>query len=151
MSKPFAFDQQWRFAVSPTELWSAIGDIEHYPTWWPWLRAFDTGGGGIEPGTRARCTVRGPLPYQLGFTVTLDDVEPAALVVARVEGDLHGPARLEIQPDGEMTVARLVWAVELRDPVLRTAARVARPLMEWGHDWVVDNGVRQFRGQALPG
>lgn len=149
MSKPFAFDQRWRFDVSPDALWSAIGDIGCYPTWWPWLRAFDTGGDGLEPGTVAQCTVRGPLPYALDFTVTVEEVEPVGLIAARVAGDLHGPARLEILPDGDATVARLVWTVELRDPILRSAARVARPLMEWGHDWVVDNGVRQFRHHAL--
>lgn len=149
MTKPFAFDQSWHFSAPPAAVWTTIGDVERYPTWWPWLRQFDTGGGGLTAGTSARCAVRGPLPYQLSFTVTVEEVQPESLVTARVTGDLDGPARLELQPEGGTTVARLVWSVELRDPVLRAAARVARPLMEWGHDWVVDNGVRQFERQAL--
>jgi hypothetical protein len=46
-------------------------------------------------------------------------------------------------------VARLAWEMELGRPVLRAAARFGRPVMEWGHDWVVANGVEQFLRRAL--
>jgi hypothetical protein len=39
--------------------------------------------------------------------------------------------------------------MELRRPMLRAAARFGRPVMEWGHDWVVGNGVEQFLQRAL--
>ena len=73
------------------------------------------------------------------------------LVDAVVEGDLAGPARLEVDAaeNGPGSVARLTWAVELRRPVLRAVAQVARPTMEWGHDWVVTQGVEQFRRTGI--
>jgi hypothetical protein len=89
--------------------------------------------------------VRAPLPYSLRFTVEVLEVVPNRLVDARVSGDLDGPARLEVAPRGDGSSARLVWAVEVRKPLLRSAARWARPAMEWGHDWVVSSGIRQFR------
>jgi len=63
-------------------------------------------------------------------------------------GDVRGPARLEIDRVPNGSQARLVWDLEVRRPILRTAARVARPLLQWGHDWVVSNGVAQFRRAA---
>jgi thiol:disulfide interchange protein len=46
-------------------------------------------------------------------------------------------------------LSMLVWEMELRRPVLRTAARFGRPVMEWGHDWVVSTGFEQFCRSAL--
>ena len=99
----------------------------------------------------ARCVVRAPLPYTLRFDVHVDEVVPGELVAAHVEGDIAGPARLEIEPDAHAdgSHARLVWSVDLRAPLLRRFAVVGRPVMEWGHEWVVTNGVRQFRQRVL--
>jgi uncharacterized protein YndB with AHSA1/START domain len=146
---PFEFDRSWTFEVAPEALWAALTDVEQYPVWWPWLRRFEAGGDALTEGTVARCTVKAPLPYALDFTVAIVDVEPLRRVEALVDGDLRGPARLLVGPDREGARATLQWEVELRDRVLRTASRLARPLMEWGHDWVVDSGVRQFRAKAL--
>ena len=33
--------------------------------------------------------------------------------------------------------------------MLRTFAAVARPVVRFGHDWVLDTGVQQFRSRAL--
>ena len=46
---------------------------------------------------------------------------------------------------GDGSRARLVWLLEVRRPALRMAAVVGRPVLQWGHDWVVANGVEQFR------
>lgn len=141
--KPFAFDRTWTFPDTPDELWAILQRTDEYRAWWRWLREFDTDG--LVEGGSARCVVRGPFPYSLNFTVHVRKVEECHLVETEVTGDLAGPARLEIEPDGNGSRARLVWSVELCSPLLRELARWARPLMEWGHGWVVDNGVRQFR------
>ena len=56
MSRPFASDRDWVFDVGPAELWSAMTEIESYPSWWPWLRRFDPGEG-FEVGAAWRCEV----------------------------------------------------------------------------------------------
>jgi uncharacterized protein YndB with AHSA1/START domain len=149
MPSPFSFDRSWTFEVPPAELWGALTDADRYRSWWPWLRRFDTGGQPLGEGTVARCTVRAPLPYALDFTVTVVEMVPERRLVASVAGDLAGPARLEVAEAPEGSRATLAWTVELRAPILRAASRIARPVMEWGHDWVVDSGVRQFRARAL--
>ena len=106
-------------------------------------------GDGLVPGGCSHCVVRAPIPYTLRFTVVIRELVPGRLVDAVVEGDLAGPARLECRPeDGRGSVVRLAWEMELRRPVLRTAARFGRPMMGGGHDWVA-NGVEQFLRRAL--
>jgi hypothetical protein len=106
-------------------------------------------GDGLVPGGRSDCVVRAPIPYTLRFTVVVQELVPGRLVDAVVEGDLAGPARLEVAPAETGSVVRLAWEMELRRPVLRAAAHFGRPVMEWGHDWVVATGVEQFLGRAL--
>lgn len=134
--------------MPPGEFWATIERLDDFPRWWSWLRRFDADGG-PRVGTRARCVVRGPFPYSLRFTVAVEEVVPERLVVTRVTGDLDGPARLEVWEHADGCEARMVWSLELRDRALRVGARLARPLMEWAHDWVIARGVEQFRRRAL--
>jgi hypothetical protein len=128
-------------------LWRALSATDQYSTWWHWLRRIDTVE--LSEGSESACVVQGPLPYALRFRVRVVEVDPARLVRAQVYGDLEGPARLEIDPHHDGCTARLVWEVELCPAPLRAMALVGRPLMQWGHDWIVDSGVRQFRRRAL--
>lgn len=152
MIAPFAFDRAFDFDVAPDVLWKVLDRTDQFPVWWRWLRAFDMDGvAGLREGAQARCVVRGPLPYSLRFTVAVRRIVPERLVETDVSGDLEGPARLELEPAAHGTSARLVWSVRVVDPALRATARVARPVMEWGHDWVVNRGVRAFRGRSVSG
>jgi len=68
-----------------------------------------------------------------------------------VSGDVRGSARLTVQSnDGGGSRARLRSDLAPANPVLRSFGLVARPVVEWGHDWVLDQGLRQFVGRALP-
>jgi hypothetical protein len=146
---PFVFDRTWEFDVDPAGLWRVLSATAEYPRWWSWLRRFDAPDG-LVVGEPARCVVRAPLPYSLAFSVTPVQIEPGKLIEADVDGDLRGRARLEVAEDGaDHCTARLVWSVELQDRLLRPLARVARPVLEWGHEWVVATGVEQFRSRAL--
>jgi hypothetical protein len=49
------------------------------------------------------------------------------------------------------TRAQVAWSLRMHSAPLRVAARVAYPLMRWGHDRVVDMAVAGFRQRALPG
>jgi hypothetical protein len=146
--RPFRFDRTWTFARPPEELWRVLARTDEYRRWWPWLREFS--GDGLVPGGRSVCLVRAPVPYTLRFTVAVRELVPARLVDAVVDGDLAGPARLELTGgDGAGSTVRLAWEMELCRPMLRGAARFGRPVMEWGHDWVVATGVDQFLTRAL--
>jgi uncharacterized protein YndB with AHSA1/START domain len=150
---PFRFDRSWHFEVRPEELWTTLSHTERYREWWPWLRTFAMDGAdgdsALTTGHTARVVIQAPLPYQLHCTIRVDDAVRDERLVTTVEGDLHGPARLELRPVDGGTEARLAWEFELRAPLLRTLALVGRPAMAWAHDRIVERGLVQFEGHAL--
>jgi hypothetical protein len=147
VAAPFRFDRTWEFPVPPEQLWAVLNRTEQYPSWWSWLREFDTDG--FETGTTAHCVIQSPLPYALRCTIHVDEMRVAAAIVTTVTGDLCGPARLEIGRSRDGCTARLVWSLTPGNRVLRRVARIARPAMIWAHDRVVAIGVEQFRRRAL--
>jgi hypothetical protein len=147
VAAPFRFDRTWEFPVPPEQLWAVLNRTDQYPSWWSWLREFDTEG--FETGTTARCVIQSPLPYALRCTIHVDEMRAAEAIVTTVTGDLRGPARLEVGRVSDGCTARLVWSLTPGNRTLRRVAHVARPAMVWAHDRVVATGVEQFRRRAL--
>ena len=148
---PFRFDRAWHFAVAPEQLWAMLERTDRYQEWWPWLRALAVDGAGLHDGAQARVVIQAPLPYQLRCTVHVADAEPARRLVARVTGDLEGPARLELTPADGGTDARLAWSLEVQSSLLRPLATIARPALAWAHDRIVERGLAHFEARALEG
>jgi len=147
---PFRFDRAWHFAVTPSELWTTLSHTDRYREWWPWLRTFEADGDDVlATGRTAHVVIQAPLPYQLHCTVRVDDAVRDERLVTTVDGDLQGPARLDLRPVEGGTEARLAWEFELRAPLLRTLAMLGRPAMAWAHDRIVERGLEQFEGHAL--
>lgn len=153
MPSPFRFDRSWHFGVSPGELWATLAQTHRYRDWWPWLREFTVEGGGaaLVPGAVAHVVIQAPLPYQLHCTIRVDHATEDQRLTTRVDGDLAGPARLELHPASGGTEARLAWELDVRAPLLRSLAVVGRPAMAWAHDRIVERGLAQFEGHALQG
>ena len=141
-------DQSWDFPVPPGELWNVLSRTQDYRTWFSWLRSIDASDGRAQ-GATARCVIGPPVPYLLRVTIRVVALVPGRTIATEVDGDLRGPARLEIEEAEAGSRARLVWALTVSRPVLQVAARLARPLMQRGHDWCVDTGVAQFRRKAI--
>ena len=135
-------DRSYRFAVSPDALWTAIAETDDYPRWWSWLTDFDADG--LVAGDVWRCGVRPPLPYTLRFAIRLDDVVPTSLVTARISGDIAGAARIDIAPDHDGCDVRLRSSLRPSSATFGLLAKLARPIVRRGHDWVLDTGARQF-------
>jgi hypothetical protein len=140
-------DRRFHFDADPARFWSAIGSVEDYPRWWPWLRSFEAKG--MVQGDEWRCTVKPPLPYVVRFTIHLEEVDPEVRVRARVSGDIEGTALLDVEPDGDGCAVQLVSALQPTNAVLKVMATFGRPLARFGHDWVLDIGAGQFASRAL--
>jgi uncharacterized protein YndB with AHSA1/START domain len=147
---PFRSERQAAFAEPPATVWEALSDVGAYQRWWPWLTELDASE--FAAGTTWRCRVKPPLPYSLRFTVTLEEVDAPRFAVATVAGDIEGHASIDLAaaPDGG-TDLRLVSVLRSSNTSLRLLADLGPPIVRFGHDWVLDNGLRQFRDRALRG
>ncbi len=146
-------DRTFTFPVGPAELWSALTSVERYRSWWPWLRRFD--GVSFSEGAHWTCAVRAPLLYPVRFVVVLEEVVAGRSAAAVVTGDIAGHARLDVVAAGVGgglgSELRLRSTLASRRWLLRAIARLAPPVARFGHDRLLDTGVRQFRKRALAG
>jgi hypothetical protein len=143
---PYVFEHAAHLDVDaePTRVWRHLAQIDRYPGWWPWLREFSVAGTGLEAGTVMCGVVRPPAPPVMHLEVELTERTPS-YVSALVRGDLEGPARLTVEPITHGTRVSVWWHLEVRQRAMRAAARVARPLLLFGHDWVVAHTIDSFR------
>lgn len=139
------YRETFRFAIAPDEVWSAIEQADDFQRWWGWLGEFRLEGPGLEPGSVLTGVVAPPLPYRMRVRVELEDCVRPSRIDAAVHGDLEGTARLRLQPDHGGTLATVTWTIEMMQRPMRVAARVAHPLLRWGHDRVVAATVAGFR------
>jgi hypothetical protein len=121
--------------------------VEHYREWWPWLRRFD--GERFAAGECWACAVKPQLPYVLEFEIRLTEVTAEASAHADLTGDIGGWAYLELGDDGGGCDLRLVSDLTAASGPARLIGRLVPPLAAAGHDWVLGNGVRQFRTGAF--
>jgi uncharacterized protein YndB with AHSA1/START domain len=136
-------DRRYRFAVGRREVWQAFTQVDQYRRWWPWLHRFD----GVEfrTGERWECAVKAQLPYTLEFAIELDDVAEDLSAHARLSGDIDGWAELTLTDEGTGSQLRMESVLTARSGPARWLDAVAPPLARRGHDWILDNGIRQFR------
>lgn len=127
------------------DVWARIAEPERFDEWWGWLREFEVLGEGLTHGSVLRGRVVPPVPYSFAIDVHLVEVVPTRHVLATLSGDLAGQARIGVEPAARGCEITVTWQLEMRTAGLRAAARVARPVIVWGHDQVVASTVRRFR------
>jgi hypothetical protein len=86
-----------------------------------------------------------PLPYRMSIRVELTRCEAPIAIDAVIGGDLEGPAWLRVQPEAGGSRVEVAWTVEMMQRPMRLASRFGRPLLQWGHDRVVETTVAGFR------
>jgi len=133
------------FTVSPAELWMALEEVDQFESWWPWLEEFRLEGDSLESGAVLHGVITPPLPYRMRIQVELTRSEPPRHIEALIRGDLEGRASLDIQAQGTGSSLEVAWEVEMMQGPMRLADRMAHPLMQWGHDRVVEITVEGFR------
>jgi hypothetical protein len=139
-------DRTYRFPFDAEEFWTRISHVDDYGHWWPWLHHFD--GRRLSVGDVWSCQVHPPVPYVVHFTVRLDEVCHGRSVHATISGDIDGTAVLDVQQDGPGCSVRLVSELSPAKQSLRVMSIAARPVVRFGHNWILDVGVRQFRARS---
>ena len=142
----FETDRRYELPLTPTELWAVLAHVDRYQSWWPWLRRFEARA--LADHEVWACLVQPPLPYSVGFDLHLDEVRAPTRVRASVTGDVVGEAVLDIAEHPGGSAARLRSSLEPGNGFLRTVARLAAPVVRYGHDWVLDTGARGFIDRA---
>lgn len=146
---PWVLDYRATFGLPapPAAVWDRLEHLDQFPRWWGWLSDFRVEGGGLQEGSVWRGVVSPPVPYRMRVEVDLEECEAPYSVDAAVHGDLEGRAGLLLEPDGTGTRATVGWTIEMMQRPMRLAARVAHPMLQWGHDRVVEATVRGFSRQ----
>jgi len=127
VSRRYAFRHAWTVAAPAARVREVLGDLEHYPRWWPQVRAVAR----IDDD-RARVVCRSVLPYDLDLLLTATLREPL-LLETRLAGDLDGTARWRLHPEEGAT--RLVYEQEVlvTGRVLGALSVVLRRPLAWNH------------------
>jgi hypothetical protein len=139
------YDGTFTFPVPAAELWAAMVQVDRFSSWWGWLHEFSVEGEELEPGTVLHGIVVPPLPYRMRLDVVVAECVPRRCITALVHGDLEGSARLTFDGDDAQTRAHATWTVKMMQRSMRLADAIAHPLLQWGHDRVVDATVDGFR------
>jgi len=143
------YSRTFTFAATPGQVWAVLERFESLAAGWHWLRELRIDGRGLARGTVVRGVVVPPLPYRMRLEVILEDCVPERCIEASVHGDLEGVARISFEGDDAETRAHATWTIEMMQPSMRVAARVAPRVLRWGHDRVVDATVQGLRRHLL--
>ncbi|QIX25896.1 polyketide cyclase [Nocardioides sp. JQ2195] len=139
MSRHFRFGGEWLVDEPHEDLHDRLVDLEHYPDWWPEVRAVASLG-----DDDALVVVRSRLPYDL--ELHLHAVHRRGdLLETTVDGDLVGWVRWRMTPvDERRTRLAFEQEVEVAGRLLGLAAHVARPLLVWNHNRMMGSAVRRI-------
>ncbi|MGM1063580.1 SRPBCC family protein [Saccharothrix sp. Mg75] len=139
----YRFRSTWSLDEGPVPVYDVLSDLAGYQGWWREVR-----GGRRVADDAAELRLRSLLPYELVVVLRRDVDDPAAGVLRAVlSGDMDGTATWRIAPAG--TGTRLVFEqeVEVRKPLLRALAPVARPLFTANHALMMRSGLRGLRAR----
>ncbi len=123
----YLFEEHWVVPASPAAVHDVLEEVEHYPLWWPQIRA--TVKLGEEEGLVA---CRSLLPYTLHLHLTAVRREPDHLETA-IDGDLVGTVRWLIDPHPDGTELRFEQDVTVAGRALAIGSYLGRPLLRWNH------------------
>jgi hypothetical protein len=135
------------FSLVPSDLWAAIEKVDRFGGWWGWLQEFRFEGEGLGAGSVLHGVVAPPLPYRMRVRVDIVRCVRNETLDAEVHEDLEGTARLAMRPRSFGTTVEIGWTVEMMQRPMRLASRFAHPLLQWGHDRVVEMTLRCLPSQ----
>ncbi len=129
MRRSFAFTDSWEVAAPPDAVAAVLTDLEHYPRWWPQVRAVAK----LGPDTAWVCC-RSVLPYTLDLVLDAVSRTPPVVEVT-LAGDLDGYARFTLTRVGaDEAATRLDYRQEVAvRGWLGVASYPLRGVLEWNH------------------
>nr|WP_284506678.1 SRPBCC family protein [Caballeronia sp. GAWG1-5s-s] len=142
----YRFVTVWKIGAPIQAVWDAVHDPAAWPQWWTCVERVSEVESGAADGVGAlhRYVWRGRLPYRVRFDMRVTQVKPLVLLEGVASGDVEGIGRWTFSSSDELTAVRYEWRVRTGRGWMNLLAPVARPLFEWNHDYVMQQG-----GEAL--
>jgi uncharacterized protein YndB with AHSA1/START domain len=146
-SQQFNLVSEWRLAAPVDRVWAELMRPDDWPQWWRAVKRVETlaEGGARGVGAVRRLTWGSALPYELTFEMRATRVEPMTVIEGRASGELDGTGRWTLTPDGNGTLVRYDWQIEVTKPWMRTLAPLLRPAFAWNHNVVMGWGYDGLR------
>ncbi|HEX4687296.1 MAG TPA: SRPBCC family protein [Nocardioides sp.] len=142
MRRGYAFSGTWKVDAPMSTVQEVLVDVEHYPEWWPQVRAVASLG-----ADDARVLCRSVLPYTLDLHVHAVRRGPSRLEVA-IAGDLDGMASWRLTDLGRRT--RLDFAQEVTvGGWLAALSPVVRPILRWNHARMMAGCMEGLRDRVV--
>lgn len=127
MTRAFTFTESWEVPFPAVEVAEVLLDLEHYPSWWPQVRAVAK----IDDDT-ARVLCRSTLPYTLDLVLTAVSRGPSVLSTT-IEGDLVGSVSWTLSAESGGTRLDYLQEVDVGHPLLARLADPLRGVLTWNH------------------
>jgi hypothetical protein len=131
----YSFAHRWRLQADPEQVYDVLVDVEHYPEWWPEVRAVVSLG---EDHALVLCRSRLPLSLWLELRPEVRDREGGELRVS-LAGDLEGWSTFTLRRDGDYTDVGYEQRVEVAKPALRLLHPWARPFFRANHGAMMES------------
>jgi carbon monoxide dehydrogenase subunit G len=144
----------WQLQAPIEQVWAALNDLEHLPTWYTGVQQARelTPGDAQGVGRRVRYVIKGRLPLRLAFEATTTLSVPPRDQKLQAEGQLAGTGHWSLEQQDEVTTARYSWDVRTTRPWMNMLAPLARPLFTWNSKGVMlqaGQGLARFLGVPL--
>jgi carbon monoxide dehydrogenase subunit G len=138
----------WQLQAPIEQVWAALNDLEHLPTWYSGVQQVRelAPGDAQGVGRRVRYVIKGRLPLRLAFEATTTRSDPPRDQELRAEGELAGTGRWLLDQHGQVTTVRYRWEVRTTRPWMNLLAPLARPVFTWN-----SKGVMLEAGEGLAG
>ena len=140
----YTFGGSWHVAAPLPEVRATIVDLEHYPEWWPQVRAVAS----LGPDD-AWVVCRSALPYTLHLVLHAVSREGDVLEVT-VSGDLDGFVRWRLTEEGGGTRMDLEQEVTVGG-LLGAASYALRPVLRWNHHRMITQCIVGLRERLRSG
>lgn len=140
----FSFTASWLVPATVPEVADVVVDLEHYPQWWPEVRAVAS----LGPDT-ARVLIRSALPFTVDVVLEAVRREPPVLEVA-MSGTVDGWARWALAEEDGGTRCDYTQEVTVGG-WLAVASYVGRPALEWNHHRAMLGCERGLRHRLTAG
>ncbi|MBW4554091.1 MAG: SRPBCC family protein [Aphanocapsa sp. GSE-SYN-MK-11-07L] len=142
----YKFVTRWHLAAPIEQVWDAIFHSENWSLWWKAVDSVVE----LEPGevdgvgNVRRFVWKTPLTYTLTFETRVICVQAPVLLEATATGDTEGHGLWQLATTDRGTEVYYTWTVRTTQRWMNALAAIARPLLEWNHNVIMEQG-----GQGL--